>query len=207
MKLPIIFRTIEQAQNAVLKLATTNLLVAFIATLAVMHTLSIKERTVLVPPYLNQAVSVGMNSASGEYLKSFGLYFVVLLNTVTPKNVPFVADALSSFVDARIYPDIRKKLFKIAAEPAFVSAANSSKFDPANVVFEASTNKVFVLGNILVRDVNGRDDPRPVTWELIFEMREGRPWIVAVDSYDGLEAHTLQWLQNHPEYQKKTEEK
>ncbi|TPG92009.1 hypothetical protein EAH72_25175, partial [Pseudomonas caspiana] len=68
---------------------------------------------------MDKEVKIGWNTADEEYLKSFGLYASVLMGNVTPKNVNFVADSVSAFVDPAIYPEVRKKMFILANDPVF----------------------------------------------------------------------------------------
>lgn len=200
MKSSLVFRTVEQAQKAVALLLVSNLFFGIIATGAALTAFVSREDIALVPPGLTEKVRLGWKGADPEYLKSWGLYFVLSVTNLTPRSAVFIADQLASYVAPEIYPDIRRNLLKAAAEPAFVAAGTASKFEADNVQYEPSTGKVFVCGNMLIRDAVGRDETKPITYELVIEIRARRPWVTYVDSYPGREARTQQWYKNHPEF-------
>lgn len=181
-------------------LIIANLVLAIIAAAAVFHTLSLKEKTILVPPNLDKTVVVGWNSANADYYRGFGLYFATLVGNITPGNATFVADSLAQFVDATIYPEIRKKIYELSADPVFRNAAGTSQFLPGRVFFEPETGKTFVTGQQRIVNAGGRnkDESRPLTYEFSMVMRDSHLWVVAIDSYDGLEPHTLKWIESHP---------
>lgn len=200
MKSFLVFRTVEQAQKAVMLLLVSNIFFGVIATGAALKTFVSKEDIALVPPGLSEKVQLGWNGASPDYLKAWGLYFVLSVTNLTPRSVNFIADQLASYVAPEIYPDVRRNLQKAAAEPAFVAAGTASKFEAENVLYEPSTGKVFVYGNMLIRDTAGRDETKPLTYELVIQIRDRRPWVTYIDSYPGREARTQQWLRNHPDF-------
>lgn len=200
MKSVLIFRTVEQAQKAVALLLISNLLFGIIATSAAIKAFTTKEDIALVPPGLTEKVQLGWSGASPDYLKAWGLYFVLSITNLTPRSVAFISDQLASYVAPEIYPDIRRSLQKAAAEPGFVAAGTASKFESENLQYERSSGKVFVSGNLLIRDAAGRDEIKPLTYEIKVEIRDRRPWVTYVDSYPSREARTHQWLKNHPDF-------
>lgn len=200
MKTALIFRTLEQAQKAVALLLISNLFFGVIGTTAALKLFSTKEDIALVPPGLSEKATLGWSNADPEYYKSWGLYFVLSITNLTPRNVTFIADQLTSYVSPDIYPEVRRRLLKAAAEPGFVSAGTASKFEAEIVQYDPPTQKIFVSGNMLIRDAAGRDESKPVTYELKIDIRSRRPWVTHVDSYPGRDARTQQWLKNHPDF-------
>lgn len=178
-------------------LLTSNLLLAGGLGVLILDKVSEHERIVLTPPYIDKPMTVAWASADGEYLKAFGLYFVTLTANVTPKNVRFVSDQLSSIVSSSIYPAVQKKLLALASDPAFLNTGASVRFEPSRVQFEPETSKVFVSGEMTTQSAASKAEVLVLTYELVVKMRDGRPVVEAIDSYDGDTARTRAWVQMH----------
>jgi conjugal transfer pilus assembly protein TraE len=178
-------------------LLTSNILLTAAVGVLILDKVSQHERIVLTPPYIDKPMTVAWQSADGEYLKSFGLYFVTLTANVTPKNVRFVSDQLSSIVSAAIYPAVQKKLLALASDPAFLNTGASVRFEPSRVQFEPETSKVFVSGEMTTQSAASKAEVLVLTYELVVKMRDGRPVVEAIDSYDGDTARTRAWTQMH----------
>lgn len=169
--------------------------VAMALTVAVLGMAVVNKEPVvtLVPPSLTKEARVGLNTADAEYFMSFGMYAATLTGNITPKNVVFVADAISTLVDAQIYPEVRRQMFALANDPVFKTRGGSIYFEPVDVQFDAPTGKVFVLGNQVSLTASGRQNRLPFVYEIQMEMRNRRPVITAFDKYAGRVAHTLEW--------------
>ena len=165
-----------------------------------------RERVVLVPPQLDARVTVGMSTASSEYLKSFGLYIATLAGNITPYNVEFLTGILSRHLDARVYTAVRTKLQAVAADPVFRSSGGASWFEAKRLDYEKETSRVFVVGQFNTLSA-GKSSPEvaPVVYDLKIEMRDGRPLVTALDSYEGSEPRTLKWQASHAHEQKPAE--
>jgi conjugal transfer pilus assembly protein TraE len=167
-----------------------------------------RERVVLVPPQLDTRVAVGMSTASSEYLKSFGLYIATLAGNITPYNVEFLTGILSRHLDARVYTAVRTKLQAVAADPVFRSSGGASWFEARRLDYEKETSRVFVVGQLNVLSAGKSvPDVSPVVYDLKIEMRDGRPLVTALDSYEGSEPRTLKWRASHAHEQKPAEPK
>lgn len=160
-----------------------------------------RERVVLVPPRLDDKMTVAWNNAGAEYFKAFGLFVATLLGNITPANSKFVADQLSTFIEPKLYAPIRTQVLAYADDPRFARAASFNYFSPSKVVWEASTSKVFVLGTITMSSFNpqisGPYEYRSVCYEFKFMMNDGRPLIVDFNSYPGNDARTLAWIEKN----------
>lgn len=197
MKMPFMAKTWEDANLKNVFLVGSNFALSCVTAVSVYALLNQHERVVLTPPHLDTAVQVGWNSASAEYLKSYGLYFALLTANVTPKNVSFVIDVLSGALSSRIYPEVRKKLLALSEDPIFRTQGASVRFDPTKVTYEAETNKVFVAGDMATQNAVGRNESRPMVYELVILMKDGKPVIDGLNSYEGSDPHTLRWLETH----------
>lgn len=168
------------------------------ATLVLGYKLVTTEPLVrFVPLNLTKSAVIGMKTADAEYLMSYGMYIANLTGNLTPKNVQFVADALGSALDPSIYPVVRRQLFALAENPVFKERGASLFFEIEDVSVDVPTGKVFVMGNQIVQKTSGRPQRFPFVYEIQIEMREGRPWVVAMDKYEGRVEHSLMWEQRN----------
>ncbi len=154
------------------------------------------ERLVLVPPQLHDKAMVAYNAASAEYFKAWGLFVATLIGNITPENVDFVADAVSPLFSPKIYPAVRAQILSLAKDPVFGKAAAVNYFAPRQVVYEPSTSRVFVIGDMVVSTFEKIGEIQHVVYEMKFSMRSGLPVIEAFDSYPGTQPHTLKWKES-----------
>ncbi|MBG6083011.1 TraE/TraK family type IV conjugative transfer system protein [Rubrivivax gelatinosus] len=156
------------------------------------------ERVALVPPFLNEKVTVGWTTADAQYIKSFAMYFALLTGNVTPKNATFIADSLSSLVSTRDYPVVRKQILALAKDPVFQRIGASVRFDVSDVVYEPETRKSFVLGEQVMKDATGHEEKLPIVFEFEVRIENGRPIVYSPTNYPGNEPRTKEWKASHP---------
>lgn len=202
MKLPSLFRSYDEAVRAFWMMLFANVCLAFGLVIGVVMLATRHERVVVSPPYVDKAFEIGWSSANADYLKSVGLYFVTLAYSVTPSNVEFVKKSVGTIVDSAIYPEVRKRFEVIAADPGFKAYGAVQRFEATNVLLEPETSKVFVSGDL----TGGGRNTQSITYELLIAIRNGRPWVTSIDTYDGVVPRTLKWHADHPAGEKKTEE-
>lgn len=182
--------------NIALSMANIGLTVVVIVT--VIHSLWAKPDTVLVPPVVDEKMVIAENSANQAYLKSFGLYAATLIGNINESNAAFVANSISQFISPAIYPDIRKTILAAAETSAFKDAAMSTKFIPRQVIYEPDTDKVFVLGDSAILSTVGTQSSRSLVYEMTIKIVDKKPEITTLDTYEGMQPRTLQWLKEHP---------
>jgi conjugal transfer pilus assembly protein TraE len=171
-----------------------------IATLVLLSSnLSIHERIVVVPPGLAGPVAIDWGRADAEYIKSFGVFYATLIGTITPKNVDYVADRLSSMTSADAYPVIRKKLLALSRDPIFQGSGTSINFISNGLVYEPERNKVFVIGENRIQSGFGPVKATQMVYELDIKIIDGRPVVMLLQNYLGERARTQEWLTQHPE--------
>lgn len=203
MKLKSLGTTFSRAIKNSSYMAISNVLLAIALLLAVIKIFTLNERLVLTPPHMDKKMMIAWDHADQAYYETWGMYVATLIGNVTPKTVTLVADALGTFIDAPIYPKLRNEILSLADDPVFQKANAINYFAPDRTVFEideTGTRKVFVVGQLVTSSLepaamlNGpRTEPKWVTYEWTMEMRMGRPWIVAYDSYKGNQPHTMKW--------------
>ncbi|WP_075588247.1 TraE/TraK family type IV conjugative transfer system protein [Rhodoferax antarcticus] len=160
------------------------------------------ERIVIVPPGLSGSVEVDWGGASAEYIKSFGIFYATLVGTISPKNVTYVADRLSSMTTVNSYSVIRKRLLSLALDPQFVNSGSSVNFVSSEVVYEPERKKVFVIGESRVQSGYGEVKITPIVYEMDIEILEGRPVVMLLDNYVGTAPRTAKWILEHPPVKK-----
>lgn len=150
----------------------------------------------VVPPTLTTEAKVGASTADAEYLMSWGLYFASMTGNVTPKNVLFVADAISSFTDPVIYPKLRRQLYSLAEDPTFKERGGSVTFEAQDISYDAASNKVFVVGEQVSNTTAGEQNRTRYVYEIEIEMRNRLPIVVGVDHYQGT-PRTAKWMRSN----------
>lgn len=155
------------------------------------------ETTVLVPPQLNRSVTIGWNSASREYVKSFALYVATLAGNITTKNAEFVVDNLSTLVSPRIFSDVRKNLLAQSQSPNFIRNASSTHFSPERIIYEDDTGRAYVLGAMTFDGAVNAKEVKPMIYDMVIKMVDGKPVIDAITNYLGNEPHNDKYNQRH----------
>ena len=144
-----------------------------------------KDRvTVIVPPTLNEKAEVAKNSATKGYKKSWGLYVAQIMGNISPANVDFVVESLSSLMDGEMYSKFRTMA---AIEVDNIKRNGMSvSFEPRSVTYEKETDKIFVSGNSTIQAA-GSQSPQSFTrvFEVIINIRNGVPSISLLDTYQG----------------------
>jgi conjugal transfer pilus assembly protein TraE len=187
-------------QNNYLTLAVAALSIA--ALVSVFSWAGRHDRVVIVPPTLKTEASVEWRKADAEYIKAFGLYYATLMGSITPKNVEFLADQLSTITEPSIYPEIRKTLLVLAKNPQFKTGGSSSAFIAERVIFDAESGLTFVVGDNQVYAMAGGVKNNPMVYELDIRIEEGRPVVYAISNYPGAEPRTAAWRRSNPAFEK-----
>jgi|GEM_PF-1771845 len=183
-------------QKTVMLLGASNLLMAGGLAYGFVSASSMHERIVLIPPHLDNRAEVAWNSASKEYIKSFGMYVATLVGNIQPRTSTVVLDAVSSFMDPAIYVDFRRQVASIIEDPSFKQAGAVMIFQPSTVQFEPETSRVFVTGSLITKS-SGQDRQKSVTYEMGVRIRDGQPWVDHFTSYEGSIIHGVSWHINN----------
>lgn len=180
-----------------LSLTVAALAIALLAS--VISLVTRHDRIVIVPPGLKEVAKIDWGSADAEYLKSFGMFYTTLMGSITPKNVEFLADRLSSMTAPEIYPQIRSKLLALSKDPSFMSSAASSSFITSQIIYDPETKLVFIVGDNQIFNGFGALKHNNMVYEIDVRMIEGRPVVYGITNYEGTEARTAEWRRAHPE--------
>lgn len=156
-----------------------------VALIVCMFALMQKDRvTVVVPPTLSEKAEIARQAASSGYKQAWGLYIAELLGNLTPYNVDFIVDTLSSMMS----PELLSKFRSYAATEVDRIKRNGIKgqYQPRDVRYEKGTDKVFVTGH-QVLDATGTT--QETSFARVFEVqvaiKAGMPIITYFDTYSG----------------------
>lgn len=164
------------------------------------------DRIVLVPASIPTKMTVGWNTASADYYQSFGMTVAMLIGNITPNSAEFVVNTLSKLLTPEVYAPVSRRIEAMAKDPLARNAAVSNSFIPSRSVFEADTGKVFVVGDLTVRNGAGVVETKVVTYELTVQIANGVPVITSIDSYESDTPRTTAWKRANPTWKERTEE-
>lgn len=187
-----------RSQNMILTLA--NVILAGALLIAMFAWVNRHDRVVLIPPTLKGQATIDWRKADSGYIKSFGLYYATLMGSITPKNVEFLADQLSSVTAPEIYPEIRRTLLALAQNPQFRTGGSSSAFVAERAIFDVESGLTFVVGDNQVYNISGGVKSNPMVYELDIRIIDGRPVVFRLANYSGNEPRTAQWRRANPQF-------
>jgi conjugal transfer pilus assembly protein TraE len=174
----------------VVLLAITNI----IATVGWLKT---RETVVLVPPYLDEKVEVSFNDASDGYKKAWALSVTQLIGNISPSNVDFLLDSLSSMLSPEVFQSLRGRLVKQIQD--IQEEQLSISFESQKMAYEKETDKVFIYGEMEAVGPSRVVRKKMRTYEYKVTMRFGRPWITHFAIYKGA-PRTLLELKKQPDF-------
>jgi conjugal transfer pilus assembly protein TraE len=162
------------------------LIAALVATnaLTVIGWFRTAETIVLVPPMQDKRLAISESNASPEYKKAWALMVAQLAGNITPGNADLVLRSLGDFLSPDAYHNIAANLASQIGDIKRDSLTVS--FEPRQVLFEPSTNKVFVTGQFASQGVSGTPIKAIRTYEMKVDVRFGRAWITTFKPYVGM---------------------
>ncbi|EMG2115265.1 conjugal transfer protein [Pseudomonas aeruginosa] len=138
----------------------------------------------IVPPTLAENAWVSANEASQTYAESWAYYVANLVGNVTPENAGMVRAAIEPLLDTSIYQDAVNKI------EDQVSAIKRERvvltFEAKGITRERNNpNKFFVEGRATMVGANGKPIRSSATYEVELKIRNYRPIITFLDTYEG----------------------
>lgn len=150
-------------------------------------TLASRPMIVTIHPWtLTEDAQVTRDDASMSYIEAWGFALAELIGNVTPGNVQFISDRLKPLLDPKIYHQVLEVLE--ANAQSLRDDRISMRFEPRAVVYEKSTNKVFVSGWSYVRQgMSFESEKREErTYEFMIRIANYAPVIKKIDTYPGI---------------------
>jgi conjugal transfer pilus assembly protein TraE len=169
--------------------ATKNIVIAalsLIALVAVIGWIQQDKTVVLVPPLMDEKVEVSVRHASIGYKKAWALTVAQLTGNITPANADLVLESLGDLFSPDAYRAIAASLASQVTDIKRDSLTVS--FEPRQILYEPSTDKVFVTGAFSSQGVSGQPIKAVRTYEVVVDIRLGRPWISRFSPYEGMPA-------------------
>ncbi len=164
-----------------------------------------KSTTVVIQPFGMQKVGwVSENNASQSYKEAWGLSLAELLGNVSPGNLEFVKKRITPLLPANVY---EKAITQMNAEVIMMRKNRvTTLFDVREVVYERSTDKVFVYGNYTRSSPSVKPKKEKRTYEFRIDMENYLPQIVHMDTYAD-EPHTEEKLEQIRKQEKEAKKK
>jgi len=141
------------------------------------------EKIILTPVTLSSDAWIAKDSASQSYKEAWGFFFALLVGNITPTTVDFVSERVAPYLGPGIYDDV---LFLLKNEAQSIKDDHVKiRFEPRDVSFEGSSNKVFVYGFSFIKGTVGREERKERTYEYIVEVGNYAPLVTYMDTYEG----------------------
>ena len=164
-----------------------------------------KTQTVVIQPFgLQKSAWVSEDSSSQSYKEAWGLSLAQILGNVSPGNLDFVQKRLSPLFPSSIH---EKTMTALRAQVIMMKTNRvTTSFDPKEVVYEKSTDKVFIYGNYISQSPSVKPRKEKRTYEFVINMESYLPQVVQMDTYAD-EPHTEQRLEQLKKKEKEQREK
>lgn len=136
------------------------------------------------PPNLVERAWVDESSASDEFVEGWALYIADRLGNVTPSSSKVIRKSIEPLLDTDIYQDF---VNKIEAQVLQIRQDRVTlKFEAKDVLRDRNNNKKFyVTGRSYMTGPNGKPVPKNVTYEMDLKVRNYKPVLTYIDTYEG----------------------
>ncbi|WP_095158205.1 TraE/TraK family type IV conjugative transfer system protein [Pseudomonas sp. Irchel 3E13] len=136
------------------------------------------------PPTLAERAWVDESSASDEFVEGWALYIADRLGNVTPSSSKVIRKSIEPLLDTDIYQDV---VNKIEAQVLQIRQDRVTlRFQPKDVLRDRENNKKFyVTGRSFMTGPNGKPVPKNVTYELDLKVKNYKPVLTYIDTYEG----------------------
>lgn len=142
----------------------------------------------LVPPEMNEEISIAKDDASASFKKTWGLFVAELIGNAKVSNVDFILKALEPMLASEIVGEMRQT---VAAQIQEIKSEGlSMSFAPKKVSYESSTHKVFVFGTQTISGRNGDTITNKRTIEVGVDIVNYKPVIFLLDAYNTMPKFT-----------------
>ena len=155
-------------------------------TIVLVGLLMTKKTIVTVVPWtLTGEAQVMSNDASQSYKEAWAMAISMLVGNVQPANVTFVAERLKPILSPEIYHSTIDAVHANAQQ--LQQERISLRFEPRQIVYEKSTDKLFVFGYSFARLGTSLETERRSerTYEMQLKISEYAPMLQYITTYTG----------------------
>lgn len=174
-------KVIEQ-RNGYLLLGVAGLGICIIQAVIIYFMMN-RQTIILVPPVIEQAMSVTNNSVSSEYLNDMSTFFANLRFNLTSDNATHQQELLLRYTLPQSYNAFKAQLIK---EFDHISSEHlTTVFIPATVQSDSKHLKTIISGDLkeIVGDVNVPS--KKVTFLIEYKFLDGKLYIKNFEEYHG----------------------
>lgn len=170
-----------QAENRINRIIIGGMLLA--NTVLAVAAMRNEPTLVLVPDALSDRAEVGPAFADQGFKESWALYLAQTIGNITPATVEFTVDRIATLLSPRVYQqtivDLRAQMHDIQRDQV------TTRFEPREVLYEKSTDTVFVSGFSYTAGPTGAETRQPRVFEFQIEIDRYRPVFDRIETYQG----------------------
>lgn len=142
-----------------------------------------QEKIVVIQPWTMQRAGwVGQDSASQSYKEAWGLALAQMLGNVNAGNLKFISDRLGPLLPLETYQDYMTTLTAQAVQ--LEENRITTRFEPSRIVYEKSSDKVFVYGKYYTKSPGIKEQKSERTYEFVIGMDAYLPQVLSIDTYE-----------------------
>jgi hypothetical protein len=170
----------------------SNLVLSVAVVLLVITVLNNEPVTQIIPPKLDERITMSVNMADSGYKKAWAKYVAILAGNVTPANVQFVSDSIGELLAPDVYHRVSGELGSLVF--TVQKEARRTTFIPKRVLYEEASDKVFIEGDFEIL-LPSDDALNPATrrgrntmtkvYEIAVDIENGAPLVKHFDTYFG----------------------
>lgn len=195
MRLGLYVSNLSMANRLLVASVAANVVLSIAALVFVLSYSRQEVVTRIIPVGMHQLAEIGNRSANEDYKKSIALFISSMTGSLQPTTSSKIIDELSSFFAPEVFKAYRDAALDIINDPILKQANTSKIFKPDQVVYEASTDRVFVIGTVTYTGAGINKSERMV-FEMSVGVFNGRPIVTYIKSYHGNIPQTLSSLLN-----------
>lgn len=138
----------------------------------------------LVPYTLTNDAWISSTEGSRSYKESWAHFFANTLGNISPDNIDFVVARIIPFLDVDIKTKYEEELYLQSA--AIKEDKINIRFEIKRILFEKTTNKVFVTGFTFESGAGGKEKRTEQTYEFKITVQTYAPKISHFSVYKGI---------------------
>ena len=170
-----------QAENRINRMIIAGMLLS--NTVLAVAAMRNEPTLVLVPDALSDRAEVGPAFADQGFKESWALYLAQTIGNITPSTVEFTVDRIATLLSPRVYQqtivDLRAQMHDIQRDQV------TTRFEPREVLYEKSTDTVFVSGFSYTAGPTGAETRQPRVFEFQITIDRYRPVFDRIETYQG----------------------